>query len=80
MDHSLLQYRCGRCPDQAKSYGTPSVVWLTSVRPKVELYDSGAPRHTSPSPHRFTNLRFHTVSLVLLPRVESTSTPLTLAV
>jgi gag-polypeptide of LTR copia-type/Integrase core domain/GAG-pre-integrase domain len=30
---------------------------LTSSKPEVELYDSGASRHMSPFSHRFTNLR-----------------------
>ena len=47
-------------PDEGKSYDTLSALMdsaaLTSVRPEVELYDSGASRHMSPFSHRFTNL------------------------
>jgi transposase InsO family protein len=47
--------------DGSKSYNISSVsadsAALTSARPEVELYDSGASRHMSPFPHRFTNLQ-----------------------
>jgi hypothetical protein len=46
--------------DESESYNTLSVpidsVALTSTRPEVELYDSGASQHMSPFSHRFTNL------------------------
>ncbi len=47
--------------DDGESYNTLSAstesVALTSPKPEVELYDSGASRHMSPFSHRFTNLR-----------------------
>jgi hypothetical protein len=47
-------------PDDGKSYNTLSALMdsaaLTSVRPEVELYDSGASWHMSPFSHHFTNL------------------------
>src|SRR5258708_19178458 len=36
---------------------TDSAALTTDSKPDVELYDSGASRHMSPSHHRFTNLR-----------------------
>src|SRR5713226_6887211 len=36
---------------------TDSAALTTDSKPNVELYDSGASRHMSPSCHRFTNLR-----------------------
>ncbi len=47
--------------DDSESYNTLSAsiesVALTSPKPKVELYNSGASRHMSPFSHRFINLR-----------------------
>ena len=51
----------GDAHDEGEPYTTSSALTdcaaLTSTRPEVELYDSGATRHMSPFPHRFSNLR-----------------------